>query len=310
MNGPFICFRRIARRVLTTSYAAMRKPGFTLVELLVVIAIIGVLVALLLPAVQTARESARGTQCQNHLKQMGLAFHQHHDSYQYFPTGGWDWSTPPNFVNGTPAVGNAQQAGWAFQILPYIEQIAVWSGGNAATDVDKALVAVGAPIKVYFCPSRRPPQTFTYAEPGYLGGINVKHAQCDYAASNLDGTGAVRQYKPVRIAEITDGMSNTCLLGDKRLNRTRLGTPQPDDNEGFTCGWNEDTMRRTTRQPHPDFVGDPTLFGGEMFGSSHPMRLHMALADASVRPIFYTIDTNTFTALGDIGDGQSVSLDR
>ncbi len=290
---------------------SVRQPnnGFTLVELLVVIAIIGVLVALLLPAVQSARESARRTQCQNNLKQFGLAFHQHHDSYQFFPTGGWDWTTPPNYVNGAPAIGGAQQAGWGFQVLPFIEQTAVWNGAGGATDNDKAIAAIGSTTKAFFCPSRRPPQSVTYAEPGYLNGANVKHALCDYAASNLDGTGVVRQYKPVRSAEVTDGLSNSFLLGDKRLNRTRLGTPQPDDNEGYTCGWNEDTIRRTTRKPSPDFLGDPTLFGGEMFGSSHPAHLNVALADGSVRQLLYSIDSKVFQSIGDIGDGQVVSLD-
>src|SRR5688500_14868950 len=111
-----------------------RRYGFTLVELLVVIAIIGVLVALLLPAVQASREAARRTQCKNNLKQIGLAFHQHHDVHQFFPTGGWDWATPPTYVNGTPAIGREQQAGWGFQILPYVEQTVVWNGGGGVTD--------------------------------------------------------------------------------------------------------------------------------------------------------------------------------
>src|SRR5262245_42770934 len=121
------------------------RHGFTLVELLVVIAIIGVLVSLLLPAVQSSREASRRTMCQNNLKQMGLAFHQHHDALQVFPTGGWDWMTPPTYVNGAPATGSAQQAGWGFQILPYIEQTAVWNGGSGANDNDKALLAIGTP---------------------------------------------------------------------------------------------------------------------------------------------------------------------
>ena len=285
------------------------RRGFTLVELLVVIAIIGVLVSLLLPAVQASREASRRTQCQNQLKQISLAFHQHHDTLQFFPTGGWDWMTPPTFVNGTPATGRAQQAGWGYQILPFVEQTAVWNGGGGTTDTDKALFAIAAPTKLFFCPSRRPPQTVTYSYPGYLNGVEAKHALCDYAASSLDASGVVRQYDPRRMAEITDGTSHTLLVGDKRLNRAKLGQPQADDNEGYTCGWNEDTVRLTSQRPQIDFIGDPSLFGGKAFGSSHPSAFCIALADGSVRTLAYTVELGAFKSLGDVDDGLVVNVD-
>lgn len=282
------------------------RSGFTLVELLVVIAIIGVLVALLLPAVQASREAARRTQCQNNLKQLTLAFHHHHDALLFFPTGGWDWATPPNYVNGRPATGRDQQAGWGFQVLPYIEQTATWNGGNSSTDTDRALFAMATPIKAFFCPTRRPPQVVTYSYPGYLGGVNATHALSDYAASNLDGNGVVRQYEPRRMAEITDGTSSTLLLGDKRLNRAQLGQAQADDNEGYTCGWNEDSVRLASQRPQPDYFGAPTLYGGKAFGSSHPDSFNVSLADGSVRTFSYSINQATFKLLGDISDGQTV----
>src|SRR3954470_13989133 len=143
------------------------RSGFTLIELLVVVAIIGVLIALLVPAVQKVREAAARTQCVNNLKQIGLAFHAHHGQLNYFPTGGWEWWSTPTYINGSPAVGAQQQAGWGFQILPYIEGDAAWRGGQATNDTDRVRVAMGTANPLFFCPSRRGPQKVTFSFPGF-----------------------------------------------------------------------------------------------------------------------------------------------
>lgn len=188
----------------------MRKRlGFTLVELLVVIAIIGVLVALLLPAVQFAREAARRTQCANQLKQLGLSFHTHHDALRCLPHGGIDnWQCTPRFINGQGATCELQWAGWGYQILPYIEQEQIFNGtgtggvGNppipAGTDNYKRVVAISSPIPIMYCPTRRPPRANPPNPSWYpvnpnaarLGAPgNYPHAQTDYASAFVDASG-------------------------------------------------------------------------------------------------------------------------
>jgi prepilin-type N-terminal cleavage/methylation domain-containing protein/prepilin-type processing-associated H-X9-DG protein len=290
----------------TEMYARQSPPrAFTLIELLVVIAIIGILIALLLPAVQKIREAAARIQCANNLKQIGLAFHNHHDSFQYFPAGGTSFNTPPAYRNGQPFVGAQQTAGWGFQVLSYIEADNAVRGGP--------VVAIGAPNKVFFCPSRRGPQTLTLlpGEEGYVPPISpnvgIEHVLCDYAASNLEGTGVVRQTLPNRILDITDGTSSTLMVSEKRMNKALLGQKQTDDFIGYTCGFDDETVRLTSKAPAPDFAGSPSLDGGKMFGSSHPGRFNAVFADGSVHSISYAIDPLLFSYLGNKSDGQVIS---
>ena len=101
-------------------HVGIKRVGFTLVELLVAISIIGTLMALVLPAVQKARESSRRMSCQNNLRQIGIAFTSHHNQFTVFPSGGWDWFEPPTYRDGNPIKGGEQRAGWGYQILPFV----------------------------------------------------------------------------------------------------------------------------------------------------------------------------------------------
>jgi prepilin-type N-terminal cleavage/methylation domain-containing protein/prepilin-type processing-associated H-X9-DG protein len=309
----------------TTTKAAVRwtprRSGLTLIELLVVIAIIGTLIGLLIPAVQKVREAASRAQCQNNLKQIGLAFQIHHNDHGFFPTAGADWASAPTYLNGAPAIGAEQGAGWGFQVLPYLEAENVWRGGGATTDNDRQRAAVGAILPVFFCPTRRAPMVVSYADNYISRGRDdlVRHALCDYASNSLDDdTGVIRSNlygPPVRIADITDGTTTTLMVGEKRMNLYYLGGAncpsgnRSDDNEGYTAGNDWDTMRNANVPPAPDTRQPTTERGFAGFGASHPSGLNIVFADGSVRHVSFSIDPAVFTRLGTRADGQPVGAD-
>ena len=296
------------------------RRAFTLIELLVVIAIIGVLIALLLPAVQKVRESANRVQCANNLKQIGAAFFNHYTVLRIFPTAGWRHTDDPTLTSGgAPAVGADQHAGWAYQILPYLEADNIWLGGSPSDPVANRLrVIYGTPHKVYFCPSRRLPMTKLYN--------GRQHAMCDYAASNSDQTGVVRTQvggpadaaRTVAMVDIKDGASNTLLVGEKCYNLSLLPVTNWDDDDGYTYGYDfgdtgKDTIRSTEAAPLADFWGpgnDPGKnLGSPRFGSSHPGIMMAVFADGSVHTLSLGINAGTFKALGTIDGGEPNTSD-
>ncbi len=196
-----------------------RRPGFTLIELLVVIAIIAILIALLVPAVQKVREAAARAQCQNNLKQVGLALHAYHDTNKRFP---------PGYISGYDGQGNDTGPGWGWAafILPQIEQQPLYRAIRFDQDIAAPANAAArvAVLPVYVCPSDSAPPTWTAMRYDTAG--NPTGAVCDVAAANyvgcfgvsepgVDGEGVFFRGSQVAIKDITDGTSTTMLVGER-----------------------------------------------------------------------------------------------
>ncbi len=299
-----------------------RQPGgFTLIELLVVIAIIAILIALLVPAVQKVREAAARAQCQNNAKQMGLAFHNHHDTFKYFPSGGLGPSVAGGrTMNGNnPAVYNAQAWGWCYQILPYIEQAPLW---RLPAGQDAAIIAT--PVPIYYCPSRgRTPVVGGIAVSDYAGngGSYGSWGSLTTPVNSLDGALTPSSGPRINFAAITDGTSNVLLLAEKWLyfqwydDRTS-GPGSCIDNEGYCDGWDNDTIcfSGTTTYAAPNNIVVPQPDGqtgwscGLIFGSAHTAGMTAVFCDGSVHFLTFGIDPTVWHNLCSRNDGQPLNL--
>jgi prepilin-type N-terminal cleavage/methylation domain-containing protein/prepilin-type processing-associated H-X9-DG protein len=330
------------RRPLLTR---VRGGGFTLIELLVVIAIIAILIGLLVPAVQKVREAAARTQCQNNLKQIGLAVHAYHDATRSLPPDriANDWIT------------------WAVLILPYLEQDNVYRLWDRTRRYAEQPAPVGsaadpAPhnIPVYFCPSRRSPGPFSVAytlttvpggtvsarpggigdyasvsgfannrgsmriglPSGLAGGTTVR---ANNAPFNNSGPGAtVTSFShQTRFATIKDGTSNTLLVGEKHIRPNSL-QGKAEDRSVFDSGVGN-AFRRfigtngAATSPTQDFIianpADASSTSNNQFGSAHGSTCNFVFADGSVRSIPASTDLRILTALGLPDDGVPVSID-
>jgi prepilin-type N-terminal cleavage/methylation domain-containing protein/prepilin-type processing-associated H-X9-DG protein len=281
------------------------SAAFTLVELLVVIAIIGVLVALLLPAVQAARESARRTKCSNNLKQLGLAVHNYHDLHLQLPVEG-DTDTSGTFVDQS---GDISEYNWPYRLLPHIEQLAVYEQALPNTTATRATLRKNV-IAAFYCPTRRQVRL-------YNNGANAKS---DYAANagtnNSNGVFVRTVAGYFNMATVRDGTSNTLAIGEARihLGYTDVGqTGYNSDNEPcYITGFADDVGRRGNEPPQKDMIlktDDASLCHGD-FGGSHPGGMNAVLLDGSVRGIRYLMDAAVFKNLCIKDDGNVVNANQ
>jgi prepilin-type N-terminal cleavage/methylation domain-containing protein/prepilin-type processing-associated H-X9-DG protein len=308
----------------------MRHPiarsGFTLVELLVVIAIIAVLIGLLLPAVQKVRETAARSQCQNNLKQIGLALHSYHDLKKSFP---------PGYVATVDYSDTALQTtpgwGWGAYILPHIEQDSLYRQLNFDEPAETS-PAIQNLVQVYMCPSDLGP-TEAFVVPDAFGSPVTLAAPCGYAAccggdetdtADPTGEGVFYRNSHTRLSDIRDGVSETILIGE-RATSNALGIWAGAINDGIVARGPLTPNPGTSTGPAPCLVlahchlintVDDTDGGLDDFSSNHAGGSNILFADGSVHFIrsipsdnpdgTYSADSLILQALGTRAKGDTV----
>jgi prepilin-type N-terminal cleavage/methylation domain-containing protein/prepilin-type processing-associated H-X9-DG protein len=304
-----------------------RRPAFTLIELLVVIAIIAVLIGLLLPAVQKVRAAAAKSQCQNNLKQAGLALHSFHDANNFFPPGGVTGSVTA--VN--KALGSTGIHGVWIWFLPFMEHQGVMDQYNRSADWNAAANAnaIKVPIRVLICPASPEPFDRTYTSNGLAVAVtdygpnnacqDSLYTSLNIAdkASTVDSKGMLRVDELLRMADVRDGTSNTMLMhedsarpalyrtGSKtKVSPTGVSGPgwADRDNEYITHGFTADG----TSNPGPCFMNCTN--DNEDF-SFHTNGCNVLFTDGSVRFVPQSIDMRTWCRLLSRNGGEPVAVD-
>ncbi|APZ93694.1 DUF1559 domain-containing protein [Fuerstiella marisgermanici] len=313
-------------------YKQAARSGFTIIELLVVLAVIGILIALLLPAVQMARETARRAQCQNNLRQLGVAVHNFEATHRYYPSNGWGylWMADPD--RGT---GPKQPGGWIYQLLPFVEGQTLQQIGAGLPDNQKraALNKLShTPMPLFTCPTR-PAQITTalntslvFKNADVTGPVATTHYainEGDYITDTPGGpetlvegddraydwtdvskaTGVSYLRSTVRPRDVTDGTSNTYLIGEKNVSSESYIDGSDDGfDQPMYSGVDLDIARWTTAPPLPDGLSPQY----RRFGSAHPAGALFVFCDGSVRMVSFLIDVKVHQYTGSRSDGKTL----
>lgn len=306
-----------------------RRRGFTLVELLLVIAIIGTLIALLLPAVQAAREAARRSACTNNLKQIGLALHSHHDARKRFPPGArWGRHAPPD---------KRKRHGSALvHLLPYLEQQNVYDAFDfTKRSIDAAVYPgtnrlIGSTrIDVYLCPSDEHEGTVDGVAPHNYAASNGPTEVYDNPNCSCDHPWKSLQMAPIddlddyagpftriglatRAAQVSDGLSKTIFFGEVRVGcsvHAQVGWAKTNNGNGYATTLipiNLDTCDPNAVDP----CHRPCTWNTDVgFKSAHPGGANFLAGDGSVRLVGEGVDHPTYQRLGAKADGEVASFD-
>ena len=303
-----------------------RLRGFTLIELLVVIAIIAILVALILPAVQQAREAAHRTECLNNIKQIGLALHNYHDTHRIFPPG---WIAVDPVTRNPSAHEGISGAAWGTMILPYLEQAPLYNQFNPAVAINDPvnLPFIDNVIVAWQCPSDPKPDKWDIEEEGspgtvlatlptanYVGVFGPEHLDgCEnspgtdpvLSTGQCKGEGMFYHNSKVRLRDVTDGTTNTLMLGERRTN-TELGWYStwpgmvPEGEEAF-----QRVLGSADHVPNYEPPGG-ALPHFDDFSSRHEGGAQFTLGDGSVRFISENMDTGLYQSLSTIQGGEVV----
>lgn len=294
---------------MAKSFRAPGRRGFTLIELLVVIAIIAILIALLLPAVQQAREAARRSQCKNNVKQIGLAIHNYADTYNAMPPGG---------IKHAHYGDNWNAHGWTAVLLPFLDQSPLYAKLAAETQnfgtemVFNASTGAGATIlPVFMCPTDTMGPINTVLEGQRMAKSNYVASggktfvvDNDYNPASFNGTFAVNWV--CRFSNITDGMSNTILFGERDgFNVNATGSPSRRYAAWWVgtdyVGWHDRVYSFTSRTyPINDFNSSLRAFG-----SLHTGGAHFGFGDGRVVFLSQNIDGTVYEALGTRSGGET-----